>query len=166
MARIGERAAGGALDPFSSAATLDGWRGLESEAPRVTSAPHTWLLAAGWRRRGLLSADEMPGQPAEAWLPVGRAAIEEAHALGLRVAVHATELETARIALRAGADVLVHSVVDADVDDDFVPAAPRARRAVRDDARRLRGLRARARREGALHPGRHGTRRSLRVELP
>jgi imidazolonepropionase-like amidohydrolase len=61
-----------------------------------------------------------PGQRAEAWEPVGRAAIEEAHALGLRVAVHATELETARVALRAGADVLVHSVIDAEVDDDFI----------------------------------------------
>ncbi len=61
-----------------------------------------------------------PGQSAADWLPVARAAIEEAHALGLRVAVHATELETARAALRAGADVLVHSVIDADVDADFV----------------------------------------------
>lgn len=61
-----------------------------------------------------------PGQTPEAWLPVARAAIEEAHKLGLRVAVHATELETARAALRAGTDVLVHSVMDADVDDDFV----------------------------------------------
>lgn len=61
-----------------------------------------------------------PGQTPEAWLPVARAAVDEAHALGLRVAVHATELETARTALRAGTDVLVHSVVDADVDDDFV----------------------------------------------
>lgn len=60
------------------------------------------------------------GQDAEAWAAVGRSAIEEAHALGLRVAVHATELETARAALRAGADVLVHSVIDAEVDDDFI----------------------------------------------
>ena len=60
------------------------------------------------------------GQTPETWLPVARAAIEQAHALGLRVAVHATELETARAALRAGADVLVHSVVNADVDDDFI----------------------------------------------
>lgn len=60
------------------------------------------------------------GQTPDAWLPVARAAIEQAHALGLRVAVHATELETARAALRAGADVLVHSVVNADVDDDFI----------------------------------------------
>jgi imidazolonepropionase-like amidohydrolase len=62
----------------------------------------------------------LPGETAQSWLPVARAAIEEAHALGLRVAVHATQLETARTALRAGADVLVHGVADAEVDDDFV----------------------------------------------
>jgi imidazolonepropionase-like amidohydrolase len=36
------------------------------------------------------------------------------------VAVHATELETARAAVEEGADVLVHSVVDKPVDDAFV----------------------------------------------
>lgn len=61
-----------------------------------------------------------PGASASSWLPVGRAAIEEAHSLGLRVAVHATELETARTAILAGADVLVHSVFDAPVDDAFL----------------------------------------------
>jgi imidazolonepropionase-like amidohydrolase len=59
-------------------------------------------------------------QTAESYRPVVRAVIEEAHALGLRVAVHATELETARAAVQEGADVLVHSVVDAPVDDAFV----------------------------------------------
>jgi len=52
-----------------------------------------------------------------AWI---RAAIVEAHALGLRVAVHATELETARLAVEAGADVLVHSIESAPVDDAFL----------------------------------------------
>ncbi len=52
-----------------------------------------------------------------AWI---RAAIAEAHALDLRVAVHATELETARLAVEAGADVLVHSVESAPVDDAFL----------------------------------------------
>jgi len=49
-----------------------------------------------------------------------RAAIEEAHDAGVRVAVHATRLEVARAAVRAGADVLVHSVDDRRVDDVFV----------------------------------------------
>jgi len=53
-------------------------------------------------------------------LPVVAAAIDEAHAHGLRVAVHATELETAHAAVEAGADVLVHGVFDAPVDEAFV----------------------------------------------
>jgi imidazolonepropionase-like amidohydrolase len=61
-----------------------------------------------------------PNGTATDWLPVGKAAIDEAHALGLRVAVHATQLETARTAVQAGADVLVHSVDDAPLDDAFL----------------------------------------------
>lgn len=62
----------------------------------------------------------LPGQTAEQFLPVVRAAIDEAHGAGLRVAVHATELETARAAVRAGADILVHGVEDRPVDPEFV----------------------------------------------
>jgi imidazolonepropionase-like amidohydrolase len=49
-----------------------------------------------------------------------RAAITAIHARKLRAAVHATSLATARIAVQAGADILVHSVGDRDVDDEFV----------------------------------------------
>ncbi len=49
-----------------------------------------------------------------------RAAIEESHAAAVRIAVHATQLEVARTAVEAGADVLVHSVDDRPVDDAFV----------------------------------------------
>jgi imidazolonepropionase-like amidohydrolase len=52
-----------------------------------------------------------------------RAAGEEAHAAGVRFAVHATELDVAKAALRAGADYLVHSVEDAPVDDEFLALA-------------------------------------------
>ena len=61
----------------------------------------------------------LPGQSAEQHLPVVRAVIEEAHSAGVRVAVHATELETARAAVSAGADILVHGVEDRPVDDAF-----------------------------------------------
>lgn len=54
----------------------------------------------------------VPGQPAESTLPIVKAAIEESHAHGLKVAVHATEYETAKLAVSAGADILVHSVDD------------------------------------------------------
>jgi imidazolonepropionase-like amidohydrolase len=52
-----------------------------------------------------------------------KAAAQESHAKGIRVAVHATELETAKLALRAGADILVHSVEDQRVDREFLDLA-------------------------------------------
>jgi len=61
-----------------------------------------------------------PGETPAQHLPLVRAAIEEAHAHGVRVAVHATQLETARLAVQAGADILVHSVYDRAVDKDFI----------------------------------------------
>ncbi len=60
------------------------------------------------------------GQTAIKNLPIIQATIEESHKNGLPVAVHATQLETARLAVEAGADFLVHSVEDERVDDDFV----------------------------------------------
>jgi len=64
----------------------------------------------------IVGPDETPA----AYRPVVDATIDEAQAAGRRVAVHATELETARAAVEAGADVLVHSVFDEPVDDAFV----------------------------------------------
>jgi len=51
------------------------------------------------------------------------AAGDAAHAAGVRLAVHATELAVAKAALRAGADYLVHSVEDEPVDDEFIVLA-------------------------------------------
>jgi REP element-mobilizing transposase RayT len=60
MARIGAPAPV-SLDRFSSAATFDGWEDRHRpDAPTVTSSPVSWLLRAGWRRRGLLSPRELP----------------------------------------------------------------------------------------------------------
>src|ERR1051326_5839477 len=58
--------------------------------------------------------------PVDAFRPIVRATVEESHAHKIRVAAHATELETARAAIEEGADILVHSVVDKPVDDAFV----------------------------------------------
>ena len=58
-----------------------------------------------------------------------KATADEAHAAGVPLAVHATQLATAKAALRAGADYLVHSVDDSPVDDEFLQLA-RARRIV------------------------------------
>jgi imidazolonepropionase-like amidohydrolase len=52
-----------------------------------------------------------------------RATGDAAHAAGLRLAVHATELVVAKSALRAGADYLVHSVQDEPVDEEFISLA-------------------------------------------
>src|SRR5207253_10105033 len=58
--------------------------------------------------------------PVDSFRPIVHATVEESHARKIRVAVHATELETARAAVEEGADVLVHSVIDKPVDDAFV----------------------------------------------
>jgi imidazolonepropionase-like amidohydrolase len=64
-----------------------------------------------------------PGADTTALKAVVHAAADEAHRLGARVLVHATGLWEAKDALRAGADVLVHSVFDRPVDDEFIALA-------------------------------------------
>ena len=49
-----------------------------------------------------------------------KAASDAAHAAHVRLAVHATELDVAKSAVRVGADYLVHSVFEEPVDDEFV----------------------------------------------
>ena len=61
----------------------------------------------------------LPNQGAESTYDIVEATIDESHKHNLKVAVHATELNTAKLALRAGADFLVHSVDDP-VDKDFI----------------------------------------------
>lgn len=69
-----------------------------------------WLI----RRPGVeLAADER----------LASAVAGVAHAAGKRLVVHATELATAKAALRAGADILAHSVSDAVVDGEFLDLA-------------------------------------------
>jgi imidazolonepropionase-like amidohydrolase len=66
---------------------------------------------------------------AVAYRPVVDAVVETAHQGGVRVAVHATTLASARHAVEAGADVLVHNVNDVAVDEAFVALA-RERRVI------------------------------------
>ncbi len=51
------------LDPASSGRWFDGWRGATGQAhdPPAVARPHTWLLAIGWRRHGLIGPGEVPG---------------------------------------------------------------------------------------------------------
>lgn len=51
---------------------------------------------------------------------------EEARARGLPLVVHATELRNAKAALRAGAAMLVHSVWDQPIDEEFIRLARQA----------------------------------------
>ncbi len=62
-----------------------------------------------------------PDGPA-AGRPLLAAMVAEGRAAGVRSAVHATQLETARAAVEEGASVLVHSVDDRPVDRAFVEA--------------------------------------------
>ncbi|MEO1711877.1 MAG: amidohydrolase family protein [Bacteroidota bacterium] len=66
----------------------------------------------------------LPGQTAQENFEIVQATVEEAHQHRLPVAVHATQLLTAKLALKAGADILVHSV-DEPVDQEFVDSLVR-----------------------------------------
>ena len=61
----------------------------------------------------------LPYFPADSAFPMVKAVVEESHKLGLPVAIHATELNTAKLAIRAGGDYLVHSVSES-IDDEFI----------------------------------------------
>ena len=64
-----------------------------------------------------------PEHPVEASAPAVLAAGEEAKKLGVPLLVHATGLAEAKVALKAGAKLLVHSVFDLPVDDEFLTLA-------------------------------------------
>lgn len=54
------------LDEASSGAWFDGWSrkppgGRKLNSARDVAAPHTWLLARGWRRHRLVDPAEVPG---------------------------------------------------------------------------------------------------------
>jgi len=53
-----------AIDPASSGRWFDGWfGGIDgSTDPPAVAPPRTWLLSAGWRRRGLVHPAEVPGR--------------------------------------------------------------------------------------------------------
>ncbi len=100
---------------------------LETDDPPILKAASPQEGRAMVRRQAEFKPDLIkiwyivaPGQDPRVHLPLVTAVIEESHALGLRVAVHATQRETARVSVQAGADVLVHSVDDQVVDPEFI----------------------------------------------
>lgn len=76
-------------------------------AAQGSQAIKVWYIAA-------------PGRTAEEMTAAVQAAGEEARSRKLPVIVHATELALAKEALRAGAKLLVHSVQDVPVDQEFL----------------------------------------------
>ena len=49
-------------DEASSGRFFDGWReSIRARAPVEVARPRSWLLAKGWRRRGLISLSDVPG---------------------------------------------------------------------------------------------------------
>ena len=103
--------------PIIKITTADEARALvRRELARKPDYIKVWFI---YRFDGDLAAQET----------IVKATADEAHAAGVPLAVHATQLATAKAALRAGADYLVHSVDDAPVDDEFLQLA-KARRIV------------------------------------
>jgi imidazolonepropionase-like amidohydrolase len=80
---------------------------VRDQAARAPAFIKVWYIVA-------------PQLPVERFLPVFEAVVDESRKHGIPAAVHATELDTARAAVAAGADILVHAVFDRPVDDAFV----------------------------------------------
>ena len=109
--------------------TIDFWLNLPAERqfiylenPEVARADVRYLAA-----RGAAAAKVWyivtPQLSVEASAPAVMAAGEEAARLHLPLIVHATGLDEAKQALRAGPHLLVHSVEDDDVDEEFLTLA-------------------------------------------
>ena len=117
----------GAAGPLLS--TIDFWLNLPAErqfihlkdvdaarlgvrylAARGADAAKVWFIVT-------------PEQTVEASTPAVMAAGDEARKLGIPLIVHATGLAEAKVALKAGAHMLVHSVDDQPVDDEFLALA-------------------------------------------
>jgi imidazolonepropionase-like amidohydrolase len=106
--------------------TLDHWLNLPGERQflylkdeQAARDGVRYLAAGGAGAVKVWYIDVDDRKPEEVFAAV-RAGGDEAQKHGLRLIVHATELTTAKSALRAGAKLLVHSVWDAPIDDEFL----------------------------------------------
>ena len=91
----------------------------ELEAARDAVRSHAAAGSAAIKVWFIVRAPEDVDRNAELLHAIG----DEARKLDLPLVVHATQLEAARLAVEAGASLLVHSVSDAAVDEDFVEKA-------------------------------------------
>ncbi|WP_299438876.1 amidohydrolase family protein [uncultured Aquimarina sp.] len=64
-----------------------------------------------------ISSNEIP---AEKTFPIVEHIAKLTHKNNLKLSVHSTQLNTAKLAIKAGADILVHSVDDTTVDQEFI----------------------------------------------
>jgi imidazolonepropionase-like amidohydrolase len=109
--------------------TIDFWLNLPAERQFIyLKDPETGR--AGVRYLAARGADAVkiwflvtPEQTVAMSTPAVVASAEEARKLGLPVIVHATGLAEAKVAVKAGAHLLVHSVWDLPVDDEFLADA-------------------------------------------
>ena len=106
--------------------TVDHWLNLPAERQFIVLKDED-AARQGVRYLKSVGADAVkvwyivpPGKSADDGAAGVLAAGEEARRLGLPLIVHATGLAEAKVALRAGARLLVHSVWDRTVDDEFV----------------------------------------------
>lgn len=99
--------------PFSLVKTVDdGIKMVQQQLPYRPDFIKIWYIAGA----DGLGVEES----ARKNLPIIKAIIDEAHKNKLKVAVHATERVTAQLAVENGADFLVHSVDNENIQDGFV----------------------------------------------
>jgi imidazolonepropionase-like amidohydrolase len=100
-------------EPFSLVKTIDdGIKMVQQQLPYQPDFIKIWYIAG---KDGLdVEASARKN------LPIVKAIIEEAHKNNLKVAIHATQRITAQLAVENGCDILVHSIGDEVIKDDFV----------------------------------------------
>ena len=110
--------------------TLDHWLNLPAERQFIhlhdeatAKSGVAYLASQGAKAVKVWYIVRPPDLPVEASAAAVTAAGAEAHKNNLPLIVHATGLAEAKQALRAGADVLVHSVEDLPVDQEFIDLA-------------------------------------------
>jgi imidazolonepropionase-like amidohydrolase len=100
-------------NPFNLVTSIEGAR----EMVRKQLAYHPDFIKI-WYIVGMDTSDlEVSAQN---YLPIIKAIIDEAHNNNIRIAIHATELLTARLSVENGCDYLVHSIDDKLLPDDFI----------------------------------------------
>jgi imidazolonepropionase-like amidohydrolase len=99
--------------PFSLVKSIEeGIKMVQEQLPYRPDFIKIWYIAG---------ADGLtPEASARKNLPIIKASIDEAHKHNLKVAVHATERITAQLAVENGCDILVHSIDNEILKDDFI----------------------------------------------